>query len=324
LKKLKLACIPSDGVPGTTQTPTEDSDEAMAYNRNNLLLGLPGELRNEIYRLVMDLREEHTPVLELRKEYMTDHEEVAMQKKNNFNLLLVSRGINFEAGSLMATETQVYLPLCSDAKYLPLHGAKEESTALRVIKNFMNIEFHIEYVTERQKKEFMEIEDIETHRRTLYACFKAESRRVIVNNTLSILQVYMEASQAVSKSNRWKRRHTIIHLDHMLCYFEYEAGVLQQMVDVISWDVNTEWEIRFYVFTRRGGYEQYWQADLAFLDALCRNHEHISVKAELYGPEEWESGVEDDLRPRGARVPSPRTYPPSNGAVSWIRNSIIG
>ncbi|KAF2649759.1 hypothetical protein K491DRAFT_171909 [Lophiostoma macrostomum CBS 122681] len=73
----------------------------------------------------------------------------------------------------------------------------------------------------------------------------------------------------------------------------------RDLIDLIAPDVNTKWEIRFYaptgtVSTRITLTEflpqvnlLYVDVDFAQLKALCREHEHINVMAEIYGENVW-------------------------------------
>jgi hypothetical protein len=285
-------------------------EEAPRYvSIHNPLLLLPAEIRNEIYRLVLDMNREHAPLLHGRGE----------QKNRKFDLLQADRIINLEASSLMAYETPIYLLIDRTVnRYLPNSTSKKANTISRALKDFMNVHFHLYFdplLTAPPPKPG-------------YKCPTEYDMRAKLDEALfDVLKVYMASSQAVSKRHEWKRRRATIHLDHLLSgwpsaalYVPYAVGALEDLIELISGDVNTSWEIRFYVCTTapvhvRAGYweknmaMELRETDLALLEAYCSKYDFITVKAEVYGPNKWEMENKSD---NVIRVEKAREMPLAN------------
>lgn len=299
--------LPALSIPMTEDaTPLPEgnsSDPQRHVGIQNPLVRLPPELRNEIYELVLDLDGEHTPVIEGFGYQGRDGNWASAQTDANFRLLGVDMLIYLEAYSLMASKTQICVPIHRSINYHPDPHTSKETTVSRALKEFMNIHFHLQFD-----------HDVLPDSREAY-WYDASSMNGKFEELFDALKVYMSSSQAVSKKHQWIRRRATVHLDHIFNRSpsgghgaRYSIGALQDLVQLISWDINTEWEIRYYIFTGDEGDgspvdDTHFEGDLALVEAYCRDYDHVSVKAEVYGTEKWE--MEGELT-NVVRVDKPR------------------
>lgn len=256
-------------------TRTIQFKEARPARFGSTFFRLPGELRNDVYSVVLGADHEQVP----------HHAVSPIVRNNNFALLQASSQIYYEARGMLTNLTLAYVPVMRGVEY-DCNGFKSlepicESTITRALQEFVNVHFHV-HLDSDYREEFLVKKDV------LDPLYKA-------------LMVFMKHSQDVSKKHQWRRRRGILHLDHFIYWItwingNYPIGVYRDLVDLIKADTNTKWEIRFYVAT---GTQQipedsvYWQADLAELKAYCKDHEHIDVIAEVYGERRW--AIEDTL-----------------------------
>ena len=247
------------------------SPKAMVPRHKGLTFGdLPGELRNEIYRLVFDV-----PSQELVPHQSSDQQ----RRKNIINLLRASSYVFHEARGLMENELFAHIPVLSLLTYgtaaIPDSRA---GTITRALEVFMNVHFHLHLEHEKF-----------TH------TTPKESVADMLSQLHHVLRIFMAHSQMASRKHQWRRRKAIIHLDDLVVEWtsrdRYIVGSYRRLVELISWDVNTDWEIRFSVETVRPEDDParllHASVDLAYFKALCREYDHIHVKAEVSGKLCW-------------------------------------
>jgi hypothetical protein len=212
-------------------------------------------------------------------EIVPHHAVSSIVRNNNFTLLQASSQVFHEARGLLTNLTLAYVPVMRGIEYdnqrfrslEPIH----ETTITRTLQEFVNVHLHV-HLDLDFRNDFL----VKQH---------------VLDPLYQALKVFMQHSKDVSEKHQWRRRRAIIHLDHFIFWAawingSYPIGVYHNLVDLIKGDVNTQWEIRFYVATgtrQNPENSEYWDADLAELKAHCRAYEHIEVIAEVYGELKW-------------------------------------
>ncbi|KAF2119238.1 hypothetical protein BDV96DRAFT_567245 [Lophiotrema nucula] len=272
-------------------------DSQPLVHGHKTIFDLPGELRNEIYRIALDAAKELVPY------YRRKGTEVSPNTLTNkdFSLFLTSTAVFHEARGLVANEVTAYIPVTygvawvdgytpSTDTFADLARTDPESrsgnkelmsvTAHEALAEFMTVHFHL-HCRAKYKDDFYP--------------------QHVLQALKDACQVFMKHSQQASKKHKWRRRKAIIHLDHFVStWSHWQPFIINAYPDLVNFlvaDINTHWEIRYYVPT--GTMDKpievaFRDADLAQFRALCRDRLNLSVKAEIYGDVLWEE-VEDDV-----------------------------
>ena len=232
---------------------------------------------------------------------LADLEQVKLMSIHIVSLLCASSQIFVEARGLMTNLVTAYIPIiphrlfefekspmrqsirqrmrtfvsgCLTIKAKVLRIQKEHPgcslmrpTVSRALEDFMNVHFHLH---------------ADNHRVGAYDTSR------LISDLKESLTKFMIHSQEVSKKHRWRRRTAVIYLDLVVSAWTVGMGsrivTYQDLVKHISWDINTSWEIRYYMPTEpgEGGRKiSFHELDFVQLNVYCRDHDHIMVKAEV-------------------------------------------
>lgn len=147
-----------------------------------------------------------------------------------------------------------------------------KATAIQALAEFTTVHFHL-------------------HTEALYSCSSAK----VLKSLEKALNIFISNSASVSAKLDNKKRHAIVHLDIFLpawsCSKAYGVGSFERLFDIMAKDINTIWDIRYYV----PHLYQWLLLDLAQLKGYCRRYGQahfidMAVKAEVYGDYKWEEG----------------------------------
>jgi hypothetical protein len=286
----------SAGILSTREiTPKEARPQKEGFT---FLSKLPGELRNEIYSLVLNTSNQLVPQPRLGHNHVSPRQDIVP-------LLLSSSMVFYEVRGLLENFTVAYIPVKEGLPYNTAELQDQRAdTITGALEQFVNVHFHL-HVTQNYRDRFR--------------------ARPVLNNLRHTLHAYMSHSQTVSRKHKWRRRRAVIHLDNLISTWTiwegHPIGAYRDLIDLIAWDVNTDWEIRFYVPTMGMASLStshdllYVDVDFAHLKALCRTFQHINVVAEVYGKNVWcreeeKEFVTRNLLPRCKVWPNVRTNLP--------------
>ena len=251
------------------------------------LFDLPGELRNEIYYLALEMHRERIP---LNRYYKG-------KPDPGIPLLQTSSQVFHEARSLMANTATAYIPVMPGMDWTlanPEEGYKLlpeiKTTTVQALAEFMNVHFHLHVVAVDEK---------------------TYSPGTLLESLEGALHTFIANSARVSAKHKAKKRHAIVHFDHFFSLWarkersalarwaSYQGiGPCERLISIMAKDTNTFWDIRYYVAMGEGDtpIKYKWrELDLAELKSYCRRYgelhlTELSVQAEVYGKHIWEEG----------------------------------
>jgi hypothetical protein len=210
----------------------------------------------------------------------------------------------------MARETGAYIPIVQGISYsagetrFPGTG----NTIFRALEDFMNVHFHVHVkrypdkrnTAGREGKNEDEDEDEDDDE---------SLNRADPLLLLEVLRIFISYSQEVSKGHRWTRRRAVVHLDDYISVWSCSVGAYSDLVALLASDINTTWEIRFYMPAEATRLE----IDLTQLKWYCKDHDHVTVKGEIQGDGELE--LDEELSQHVTRKITPR-------ANIWVQHKI--
>lgn len=261
--------------------------EVQRLSPSNLtIFDLPGEIRNEIYRLALDKEYQRVPLNPMYR-----------NKPDPFSALLRTCSRMYEEARSYMTEKQTaYIPVLPDmdwtyGKNAINYGVQQETkdTVVCALTDFMTVHFHLHL-------DLLRKEDYDPD--------------ALLSSLARAIEIYqLHSSELFIKHNLEPRRATI-HLDHLLSLWPklrryhqsyLPIGSLQCLVNLIAKDKTTEWQIRYYVATGQAGRRSTYahcghsrairDTELSQLKYFASQHKNINVVAEIYGDDRaWEYG----------------------------------
>jgi hypothetical protein len=271
---------------------------------------LPGEVRNMIYSYALDIGTPAKPTTRV-----LGHGKTSQKPTGSLGLLQTSKQISAEARTLMEAIDVAYLPVMSHIKYElmaqnmlasgPSSLDAADVTCFTALTSYMNVHLHLH----TRVKPGSTQDDGEPRIDPMCVYFYGRLRQVIT--------IYTTAS--IPLASRWpgRKRRAILHLDHFFSDWRLMVRMrgpysFQHIVRLMGEDTQTEWELRYYVYTadevREVMYWPTWDEDLREemdkIMRLCAHYTNIKVVAEVYGKLKW--GAEGDTE-HVTRVLTPST-----------------
>jgi len=238
--RLKMPTPLSTTTLGIQATPKDSkrleiaTKEARPVDPNKkTFFSLPGELRNQVYRLAFEKECQRVP---LNTVYLNKPEA-------HLALLQTCSAIYFEARSFMVEMQTAYVPIMAgmDWRYgEPAvdygHSRETKDTMVCALTDFMNV--HLQLHVELMRK----------------VDYDADA---LIESLIQAIKVYTPQLWPLYTKHGLGKRRAMVHLDHLLSLwpkFSYPHShvpndTLQRIIALISKDRMTDWEIRHYVST---------------------------------------------------------------------------
>jgi hypothetical protein len=249
------------------------------------IFALPGELRNEIYRLALDKDFQRVP---LNSEYRNAPDPY-------IGLLQMCSAVYHETRSYMAEKQTAYIPVLADLEWT--YGEPSETyglsratkdTTVCALTDFMSVHFHL-------------------HVHLL--CELDYDSAALLDSLKQALKIHKAHSWNLYVQHGLGQRRAVVHLDHLLSLWPklgvgeryLPIGTLKALVELLAEDKMTDWEIRYYVSTGQANAassyghcyspEAIRDTELAQLRGYARPYDNIRIFAEIYGEDTtWEYG----------------------------------
>jgi len=246
---------------------------------------LPGELRNEIYRLTLEKDYQRVPV-----------DPCYLNRPDPYVALLQTcSAVYFEARSYMVEKQTAYIPVMPGMDWR--YGEPEEEygysratkdTTVCALTDFMSVHFHLHL-------ELLRKEDYNPD--------------ALIGSLAQAIKVCTPHSWDLYLKHGLGKRRAIVHLDHLLSLWPklfgghncVRVGTFQHLIQLMAKDKMTDWEIRYYVSTgQNDGRSTYGNChspdairdtELAQLRYYALEHSNITLKAEIFGEDmSWTYG----------------------------------
>ncbi|KAF2108265.1 hypothetical protein BDV96DRAFT_653153 [Lophiotrema nucula] len=284
MRKLDNSSALEDHTFVVPDSPATPADPARRQNQESRLLALPGELRNEIYSIILDLP----------KKYMTPWPSGKLVPPRSYRdpvalLLCICKQIDREVESLMTQNTRAYVPIVG----YQIHPYDDDTADLDT--------FFATTPSERDLKTHAPGCHIE-QRPACETAMRALTKWIRVH--IHLHTAYLEAllytaiCTFVESSERiWtqtgKRRHAIVHSDIQWPAM-FGRAVFEKTIEVMATDPYTDWELRFLREADRPFRygKQVLNDEVEWLRERCGKHGTWNWKIvfEMYGKMKWDIG----------------------------------
>ncbi|KAF2736459.1 hypothetical protein EJ04DRAFT_433054 [Polyplosphaeria fusca] len=292
----------------------------MSSQKNNRILNLPAEIRNNIYRCTLSLGV---------KRRIPRNGDDMKPRDYGFRLLQLCRQINVEARSLLEQSVTAYIPILGGMSFdglisnINLQGPSSlypvQNTLLTALLTFHQVHIHLH-------TQWFLCACPQKHERV------HPSTEYIYGRLRQALLIYTSASQKVSHaSGTLRRRKATIHLDHLLCRWFGMIDIrgpyaFSDILKIMARDTFTDWSLRFYVAAND---MLTWTVldkmacdGVAEVRKLIRQYEavNVTVTVEVYGDKGiWSMEVKErggDWLTRDV-TPSSKLWPSWPDDVKW-------
>lgn len=232
-----------------------------------------------VYSMALSLDKQHVPLNSSRED--------GYKLNPNTELLQTCSQMYSEARSLMENITTAYIPVMPGMDWslespVLKDGITPEArvTIFQALTEFTNVHFHLHNMHDPGSKSY--------------------SSAKLLRSLEDALNVFISHSVRVGAKFKNRKRHAIVHLDHFLSIWapvdKYDIGSYEHLISVMAKDVNTDWDIRYYVPINEATATDCpykWHAlDLAQLKWACKRYGEahmtvLTVRAEAYGDHTW-------------------------------------
>ncbi|KAF2787327.1 hypothetical protein K505DRAFT_343032 [Melanomma pulvis-pyrius CBS 109.77] len=285
--------------------PAMELPEGAQNQSNSLLLLLPGEIRNAIYRYCLGVRYdrvprppgpyEHPPGSYQYSSGLNEHPpdpDERPARDDAFNLLQTCRQIYTEARSLLERTAVAYVPVTGVTNFgVAIHQINRSTpadllpagvTVLQALTNFWHVRFHLHTAT--SLKERMNA--------TNAISFDREACKLFSRLRQALL-IFTSASPRLVQARGHAKRRAVVHFDHYFALWSKRIKHHQRvytifhLINLMGRDTDTVWEIRFYQNTEFddifGDGPRSRASVWNELVRLCQPYEHVTPKMEIYG-----------------------------------------